>query len=79
MLNLREKIVRKWRGWGVIRALDRAIRICVFFAQHSVEKCSGKLWEWRFVIAPPTPFVNLLDATEGGIPVCRAFRVDGSH
>ena len=51
---------------------------CVFFMQHSGEKCLRALWEGRFFVAPRASFANVTDATEGASP-CRAFRFDGSH
>jgi len=43
----------------------------VFFAQHSVEKRSIRLWAGRFFVAWQEPFDNVHGATEGDIPVSR--------
>ena len=59
-------------------APDEAVTICVFFAQHSLEKRRWDLWEWRFFIAPQASVDNVVTATEGGIPVSRC-PVNGSH
>jgi hypothetical protein len=54
------------------------VTFCVFFTQQSFEKRPLALWEGRFFIANESPFDNVLNATEGGIPVSR-FPVHGSH
>jgi hypothetical protein len=56
---------RRASGWA------GPAEVCVFFAQQSVENRLKGLWEGRFFIARQASFVNVCDATEGGIPLLR--------
>jgi hypothetical protein len=43
---------------------------CVFFTQHSPEKCAQSLWEGRFFIAWRGPSVNVTKRRRGASPCC---------
>ena len=61
---------------NVVNERFRAIRMCVFFTQHSFEKRRRRLCARRFFVAPKGSMANVRPATEGASPG-RAFQVDG--
>lgn len=71
ILNLHKKIKSSQRRQAAPWGSPGGDLACVFFAQHSAEKRPKSLWEDRFFVARGVPSVNVLTATEGGIPVSR--------
>jgi hypothetical protein len=71
ILSLHDKIKRNQRRQAASWDNPRAVLLCVFFTQHSFENRPKSLWEDRFFVAPGVSSVNVLAATEGGIPVSR--------
>jgi hypothetical protein len=56
---------------SAVRSDFGAAAVCVFFAQHLLEKCFQSLWEGRFFIAWGGCSVNVTKRRRGGIPLLR--------